>query len=26
MVSYIYSSTWLHELSRSVQSMIPWQT
>jgi len=26
MVSYIYSSTWLHELQRSVSSMLPWQT
>ncbi len=25
MVSYVYSSTWLHELSRSVSSMLPWQ-
>jgi len=25
MVSYIYSSTWLHELQRSVSSMLPWQ-
>jgi hypothetical protein len=26
MVSYVYSSTWLHELRRSVSSMLPWQT
>ncbi len=26
MVSYVYSSTWLHELERSVRSMLPWQT
>ena len=26
MVSYVYSSTWLHELSRSVSSMLPWQS
>jgi len=26
MVSYVYSGTWLHDLQRSVQSMLPWQT
>jgi hypothetical protein len=26
MVSYVYSTTWLQELSRSVSSMLPWQT
>jgi hypothetical protein len=26
MVSYVYSSTWLHDLQRSVSSMLPWQT
>jgi hypothetical protein len=26
MVSYVYSSTWLHELQRSVSSVLPWQT
>lgn len=26
MVSYVYSSTWLHELQRSVSSMLPWKT
>ncbi len=25
MVSYVYSSTWLHDLRRSVSSMLPWQ-
>ena len=25
MVSYVYSGTWLQELSRSVSSMLPWQ-
>jgi malonyl-CoA decarboxylase len=25
MVSYVYSSTWLQELQRSVSSMLPWQ-
>jgi malonyl-CoA decarboxylase len=26
MVSYVYSSTWLHELRRSAEAMLPWQT
>jgi hypothetical protein len=26
MVSYVYSSTWLQELHRSVSSMLPWQS
>jgi hypothetical protein len=26
MVSYVYSSTWLNDLQRSVSSMLPWQT
>jgi hypothetical protein len=26
MVSYVYSSTWLHDLQRSVSSMLPWET
>lgn len=26
MVSYIYSSTWLHDLRRSAQAMLPWQS
>ncbi len=26
MVSYVYSSTWLQDLQRSVSSMLPWQT
>ncbi len=26
MVSYVYSSSWLHELSRSVSSVLPWQS
>lgn len=26
MVSYVYSSTWLHGLRRSAEAMLPWQT
>jgi hypothetical protein len=26
MVSYVYSSTWLQDLQRSVSSVLPWQT
>jgi malonyl-CoA decarboxylase len=26
MVSYVYSSTWLHDLRRSAQAMLPWQS
>ena len=25
MVSYVYSSTWLHDLRRTARSMLPWQ-
>jgi malonyl-CoA decarboxylase len=26
MVSYVYSSTWLHELRRSARAMFPWDS
>ncbi len=26
MVSYVYSSTWLHDLRRSARAMLPWQS
>jgi hypothetical protein len=26
MVSYVYSSTWLHDLRRSAQAVLPWQS
>ncbi len=25
MVSYVYSSTWLHQLRRSARAMLPWK-